>query len=193
MREEVILVNENDEAIGVEEKLKTHLLGALHRAFSVFIFNSGGQLLLQKRAGTKYHSGGLWSNTCCGHPRPGESIEGASRRRLYEEMGFDCELKEVFDFIYRAELDDGLFEHEYDHVLVGGFDGEPNPNRDEVDDWKWVSLPELRLDMRRTPDAFTYWFKLTLGPLYGYIEGTGAAPYVGADRSFDRCTTMKSS
>lgn len=186
VKEEVILVNENDEAIGVEEKFTTHLLGALHRAFSIFIFNSDGQLLLQKRAGTKYHSGGLWSNTCCGHPRPGESTEGASRRRLYEEMGFDCELKEVFDFIYRAELDGGLSEHEYDHVLVGRFDGKPNPNRDEVDDWKWVGLPELKLDIQRNPDAFTYWFKLSLGPLYGYIEGTGASSmWAPTERSTD--------
>jgi isopentenyl-diphosphate delta-isomerase len=193
VREEVVLVNENDEAIGVEEKLKAHLLGALHRAFSVFIFNSDGQLLLQKRASTKYHSRGLWSNTCCGHPRPGESTERASRRRLYEEMGFDCEVREVFDFIYHAELDNGLFEHEYDHVLVGRFDGEPNPSRYEVDDWKWVGLPELRLDVQQNPDAFTYWFKVSLGPLYGYIESTPAASPAAADHPFARCTTMRSS
>jgi isopentenyl-diphosphate Delta-isomerase len=192
VREEVVLVNENDEAIGVEEKLKSHLLGALHRAFSIFIFNSEGRLLLQKRASTKYHSRGLWSNTCCGHPRPGESTEGASRRRLYEEMGFDCELRKVFDFIYRAELGDGLFEHEYDHVLVGRFDGEPNPCRDEVDDWKWMDLSELKLDVQRNPDAFTYWFKVSLGPLYGYMESADAASPQSADGPFVRCTTTKS-
>jgi isopentenyl-diphosphate delta-isomerase len=193
VREEVVLVNESDEAIGVEEKLKTHVLGALHRAFSIFIFNSNGQLLLQKRAGTKYHSKGLWSNTCCGHPRPGESTEGASRRRLYEEMGFDCELREVFDFIYHAELDDGLFEHEYDHVLIGRFDGEPDPSQDEVDDWKWVGLAELKLDVERNPDAFTYWFKVSLSPLYVYIEATHAVPLTAAGQRPARCTTMRSS
>lgn len=165
MREEVILVNERDEAIGAEEKLKAHALGVLHRAFSIFIFNSSGQLLLQKRTGTKYHSKGLWSNTCCGHPRPGESIADASRRRLYEEMGFDCEVRGVFEFIYHVKLDDSLFEHEYDHVLIGGFDGDPNPNREEVDDWKWVELAALKRDMQQKPDDFTYWFRLSLEPL----------------------------
>ena len=170
MNEEVILVNENDEVIGVEEKLKTHLLGALHRAFSIFIFNSSGQLLLQKRAGAKYHSKGLWSNTCCGHPRLGESTKEASRRRLYEEMGFNCEMKEIFEFIYQAKLDGGLFEHEYDHVLVGKFDGNPNPSRDEVEDWKWMDLTTLNLEMQKNPDDFTYWFRVSLEPLCRHIK-----------------------
>jgi len=160
--EEVILVNEKDEVVGIEEKIKAHLLGALHRAFSIFIFNSEGQLLLQKRTSTKYHSKGLWSNTCCGHPRFGESMAQASRRRLSEEMGFDCELREIFEFVYRAELDDGLTEHEYDHVLVGNFDGTPNPSRNEVDDWKWVDLPTLKRDLQENPEEHTYWFRIGL-------------------------------
>lgn len=165
MKEEVILVNDNDEVIGVGEKIETHLTGALHRAFSVFIFNSAGQLLLQKRAGSKYHSKGLWSNTCCGHPRPGESTEKASRRRLGEEMGFDCNVREVFEFLYHTELDGGLSEHEYDHVLVGRFDGSPKPNSDEVDDWKWVDLTSLESDVKENPNNYTYWFKVSLGEL----------------------------
>lgn len=172
MQEQLILVNERDEAVGVEEKLTAHLNGALHRAFSVFIFNSAGRLLLQKRASTKYHSKGLWSNTCCGHPRPGEPIEAAARRRLFEEMGFDCEVKKIFDFIYRASLEDGLSEHEYDHVLTGLFDGDPTPNGDEVDDWKWVDLTALRLDMRARPGEYTYWFKLSFDELCRSVEST---------------------
>lgn len=184
VREEVILVNEKDEAIGVEEKLKTHLLGALHRAFSIFIFNSTGQLLLQKRASTKYHSKGLWSNTCCGHPRPGESIEEASRRRLYEEMGFHCEVREVFEFVYHARLDNGLFEHEYDHVLIGGFNGDPKPSRDEVDDWEWVGLTALKLNMQHNPDGFTYWFKVSLDPLCGFLKSPNAEPFTSMGQAF---------
>jgi len=148
--------------MGVEEKIKAHLAGALHRAFSIFVFNSTNQLLLQKRTSTKYHSTGLWSNTCCGHPRPGESIEAASRRRLGEEMGFDCKVREIFNFIYRAELDNDLVEHEYDHVLVGEFDGAPTPNQDEVDDWKWVEVKTLKLDMQENPENYTYWFRRSL-------------------------------
>lgn len=193
MKEEVILVNENDEAIGVEEKLKTHLLGALHRAFSIFIFNSAGQLLLQKRTGTKYHSKGLWSNSCCGHPRPGESTAEAARRRLYEEMGFSCEVREVFKFIYYAKLDGGLFEHECDHVLVGRFDGEPEPSRDEVDEWKWVDLTTLRLDMQRSPDHFTYWFRVSLDPLCRHINLSNTDYLTDLSRPFDECLTMRSS
>lgn len=118
-----------DEVIGVGEKIHTHVIGALHRAFSVFIFNSTGQLLLQKRSNTKYHSRGLWSNTCCGHPRLGESIVEASRRRLIEEMGLDCAVRRLFEFIYFAKLENGLYEHEYDHVLMGNFDKSPTPTK----------------------------------------------------------------
>jgi farnesyl-diphosphate farnesyltransferase len=163
--ERVILVNWKDEVIGTEEKIKTHVMGALHRAFSIFIFNSRGQLLIQKRTTTKYHSKGLWSNTCCGHPRLGESTNNASRRRLREEMGFDCELEEMFEFVYRAELENGLTEHEYDHVLVGKFSGTPNPSKEEVEDWKWMDLTTLKLEILRHPEKHTYWFRIALAML----------------------------
>lgn len=159
--EKVVLVNEQDEAIGIEDKTSAHLLGALHRAFSVFIINAAGQLLMQKRALTKYHSRGLWSNTCCGHPRPGEAIEKAARRRLNEEMGFDSDLSEVFDFIYRANLEDGLIENEYDHVLVGSFDGVPNPDPAEIAEWRWVDMTTLSVDLKEHPESYTYWFRIS--------------------------------
>lgn len=159
--EKVILVNQDDEAIGVEEKIKAHRLGTLHRAFSVFVLNGAGKLLLQKRSATKYHSRGLWSNTCCGHPRPGETIENAARRRLSEEMGFDSELRELFDFVYDAQLEDGLTENEYDHVLVGHFGGVPNANPIEVADWKWTDLVTLRIDLAEHPEKYTYWFRIS--------------------------------
>lgn len=162
MEEKVILVNENDEAIGVGEKGRTHFEGRLHRAFSLFIFNSEGNLLLQKRAPTKYHSGNLWSNTCCGHPRPGERVEVAAHRRLREEMGFDCGLKEMFSFIYQAELDNSSIEHEYDHVLVGQFDGEPRLNRNEAIDWRWMNIETLKSDSQKNPAIYTYWLRLLL-------------------------------
>lgn len=162
MEETVILVNEADEVVGTGEKMRTHVVGALHRAFSIFVFNSSGKLLVQKRSRSKYHSGNLWSNTCCGHPRPGESIKEASHRRLKEEMGFDCELKEIFSFIYRAELDNDLLEHEYDHVLVGTFNDDPKPNSDEVDDWEWVDPLTIKKRIRDNPDKYTYWLRLSL-------------------------------
>lgn len=159
--EKVVLVNEQDEAIGVEDKTRAHLLGVLHRAFSVFVINAAGQLLLQKRALTKYHSRGLWSNTCCSHPRPDESVENASRRRLREEMGFDLELSEVFHFIYRADLEDGLIENEYDHVLVGSFDGVPKPDPAEVAEWRWADMATLSADLKNHPESYTYWFRIS--------------------------------
>jgi farnesyl-diphosphate farnesyltransferase len=160
-REEVILVNECDEEIGTDEKIAAHLNGTLHRAFSVFIFNSSRQLLLQRRTSTKYHSRGFWSNTCCGHPRPNETIKQASQRRLNEEMGLDLDLTKLFDFVYRAELEDGLIEHEYDHVLIGHFNGLPNPNANEVSDWKWIDLDALSIDLDEHPERYTYWFRFS--------------------------------
>lgn len=160
--EQVILVNENDEVIGADEKMNTHREGKLHRAFSIFVFNVRGQLLLQQRSSVKYHSSGLWSNTCCGHPRPGESTASAALRRLEEEMGFVCDLREVFQFTYRVRLSEEMSEHEYDHVLMGVFDGEPRPDKDEVDDWKWLDLDAVRHDMREHPERYTYWFKVSL-------------------------------
>lgn len=170
MTERVILVNEIDEAVGVEEKIRAHLTGALHRAFSIFVFNSNGQLLLQKRAASKYHSKGLWSNTCCGHPRPGESLEEASRRRLSEEMGFYCALSECLNFIYRVKLDNDLIEHEYDHVMVGRFDGDPEPSTDEVDNWKWVDVTTLKMEMRESPEKYTYWFLISFDEVLAHLN-----------------------
>ena len=162
MQEQVILVDPMDREIGTEEKLKAHREAKLHRAFSIFIFNAVGELLLQKRAETKYHSGGLWTNTCCSHPRPDEKLHCAARRRLNEEMGFDCELTELFSFIYYAELENNLSEHELDHVFVGCYDGQPSPNPDEVDDWKWMEIEKLKWDVEENPEHYTYWFKLIL-------------------------------
>ncbi len=163
MEEQVIWVDAEDREVGVGEKLATHREGTLHRAFSVVIFNSAGEMLLQQRAVTKYHSGGLWSNTCCGHPRPGETTEAAGRRRLQEEMGIECPLEEMFTFLYRTELGDGLSENEYDHVLVGHCDGlTPHPAHDEVADWRWVNMADLRRDIAAQPEQYTYWFKVLL-------------------------------
>ena len=163
--EELILVNENDEEVGSGEKLQVHREGKLHRAFSIFVFDSRNRLLLQKRADTKYHSGGLWSNTCCGHPRPGETTETAAHRRLREEMDFDCELRLCSSFIYRAELDGDLTEWEYDHVLVGRYDAAPRPNPAEVGDWRWVTVDELRAGIDERPEHFTYWLRAALSKI----------------------------
>jgi len=173
-REEVLLVNERDEVIGTEEKIKAHLDGALHRAFSVFILNSADELLLQRRTPTKYHSKGLWSNTCCGHPRPGETVEQASHRRLQEEMGFCAKLEKGFEFTYHAKLEDGLTEHEFDHVLTGKFDGIPQPDSREVAEWRWMDLPSLQLDVEQHPEHYTYWFRLSLNKFRLHVDSRRA-------------------
>ena len=160
MSEMVILVDKNDKEIGTEEKMKAHQEGKLHRCFSIFVFNPNGEMLLQRRAYSKYHSGGLWANTCCSHPRPGESVEQAAHRRLKEEMGFDCELKELSHFIYNAKLDHGLTEHEFDHVLIGKYDGEIRPNEDEVSEIMWIGTDNLKDEINKHPDNFTEWFKI---------------------------------
>ncbi len=160
--EQLILVDADDRELGVGEKLQVHLAGTLHRAFSVFVFDRRGRLLMQKRAAGKYHSGGLWSNTACGHPRPGETTREAARRRLREEMGFDCELREAFEFLYRVELDGALVEHEYDHVFFGTHEGEPAPDPAEVEDWRWLSVDELRRGLRVEPDRYSYWLRLAI-------------------------------
>jgi isopentenyl-diphosphate delta-isomerase len=157
--EEVILVDENDRAIGTLEKLRAHQEGILHRAFSIFVFDSTGRLLLQRRSSTKYHSANLWSNTCCGHPTPGESVSVAAHRRLKEEMNFDCELRESFRFTYRVRLDRSLFEHEYDYVLVGEYNNDPVPDVKEVSDWMWISIDELKADMQTNYRDYTYWLR----------------------------------
>ncbi len=165
MEERVILVDERDREVGTRAKLSAHVDGKLHRAVSVFVFDADENMLLQRRAAAKYHSGGLWSNTCCGHPRPGESSEEAAHRRLREEMGFDCRLRPVLNFIYRSELENGLFEHEYDHVFVGRFEGTPAPNPDEVDDWRWVSVEDVTVDELANPKRYSVWFAIALKKL----------------------------
>lgn len=158
--EQVVLVNTLDEAQGTMEKMDAHRKGLLHRAFSVFILNSKGELLLQQRAHHKYHSGGLWTNTCCSHPRDGEDVVEAGHRRLVEEMGMQCQLSKGFDFIYRSELDQGLVEHEFDHVLFGRSDVNPRPNPEEVADFRYVTFAALREELAATPDRFTTWFRI---------------------------------
>ena len=165
-QELVILVDERDRELGSSEKLRAHRDGALHRAFSVFVFDGEGRVLLQKRAAAKYHSAGLWSNTACGHPRPGEATADAARRRLREEMNFDCELREVFSFLYRAEVEGGLVEHEYDHVFSGTFAGRPAPDPAEVEDWRWVAVEELPRAVGRDPARYSRWLRLV-------VEGGG--------------------
>ena len=162
MQERVILVDENDNQTGTEEKIAAHEKALLHRAFSIFVFNNKGELLLQKRAGTKYHCGGLWTNTVCSHPREGESLNHAAHRRLGEEMGFDCEVLEIFEFVYKKKFDNGLSEHEYDHVFIGKFDGQPIPNPVEVEDIKWMSINEIKEDIEKNPENYTYWFKIAI-------------------------------
>lgn len=157
--EKVILVDENDRVIGSLEKLQAHQEGRLHRAFSIFVFDSMGRLLLQRRSSTKYHSANLWSNTCCGHPRPGESISAAAHRRLKEEMNFDCDLREGFRFTYRIRLDQTLCEYEYDYVLLGEYDDDPAPDRNEVSAWKWLSIDELKGDMQTDSANYSYWLR----------------------------------
>jgi len=163
--EYVILVDEKDNETGVMEKMEAHEKALLHRAFSIFVFNDAGQMMLQRRAHSKYHSPGLWTNTCCSHPRPGESLAEATQRRLVEEMGFSCKLEEVFSFIYRAGFDHGLTEHEFDHVFTGRYNGDPAINPDEVAGWRWVSVPELLEDVRNKPEAYTVWFRIAIGKM----------------------------
>lgn len=160
--EHVILVDEQDNAIGTMEKMEAHKKGVLHRAFSILLFNDKGEILLQKRAAAKYHSGGLWTNTCCSHPLPNERIDDATHRRLKQEMGIDVPLKFEFKFIYKAELDKNLAEHEVDHVYTGYFNGMPAVNPAEVDDWRFVSLNLLRESMVQNPSNYTVWFKLIM-------------------------------
>ena len=160
--EEVILVDQDDNAIGTMEKMEAHRKGLLHRAFSVMIFNSNGEILLQKRAQSKYHSGGLWTNACCSHPFPDELMEVATRRKLKQEMGIDLKTEYAYKFIYHTNLDHGLIEYECDHVFTGIFDGEPVINIHEVEDWKFISPKQLHKDINVNPQNYTYWFKLIL-------------------------------
>ena len=160
--ERVVLVDENDTPLGTMEKMEAHEKGVLHRAFSVFIFNSNGKMLLQQRAFSKYHSGGLWTNTCCSHPRENETTIDAAHRRLQEEMGFDCEISKEFDFIYKKELDKGLTEHELDHVFIGEYEGEINFNTEEVCAYIFKPVQEVLDDVNHFPEKYTEWFKICL-------------------------------
>jgi isopentenyl-diphosphate delta-isomerase len=160
--EHVILVDERDNEVGTMEKMEAHRKGLLHRAFSVVLFNSQGEVLLQKRSQNKYHSAGLWTNTCCSHPKPGEKIEDSVERRLREEMGITAQPGFAYKFIYRADLSNKLVEHELDYVFTGLFSGEPQINSSEVESWKYVGLADVRKDVVKNPDAYTYWFRLML-------------------------------
>lgn len=159
---EVILVNENDEQIGTVEKMEAHRQGLLHRAFSIFIFNSKGELLLQRRASGKYHSGGLWTNTCCSHPLPGETVLTAANRRLLEEMGFAATLSPAFNFTYNATFANGLIEHEYDHVFTGTYDGKITIDESEVSDYCFKTMTDIEASIKTHPQKYTEWFKLAL-------------------------------
>jgi isopentenyl-diphosphate Delta-isomerase len=165
MTENLILVDEEDRQIGTGEKMAVHREGRLHRCFSIFIFNRKKQVLLQKRSQSKYHSGGLWTNTCCGHPLDGEPTEDAASRRLEEEMGFHAAMKEVFSFIYKARLDSGLMEHEYDHVFVGQYDGVIAPNPEEADGFEWEDVDFVESDMDANPERYTVWSKIAFRKL----------------------------
>ena len=168
--EKVVLVDKNNKKIGVEEKIKAHKEGKLHRAFSIFIFNSKGELLIQQRAKTKYHSGRLWSNTVCSHPKPNETYSQATHRRLKEEMGFDRKLKKLFCFIYNTGFQNGLIENEYDCVFIGKFDGKPKPNSREVMDYKWISIKELKQNIKKNPNKYSVWLKIALKEIRKYTK-----------------------
>jgi len=160
--EEVILVNSKDEEVGRAEKLEAHQKGLLHRAISVLVFNSAGELLLQKRANHKYHSGGLWTNTCCSHPRPNETSLAAAKRRLLEEMGIHSHPSFAYKFIYKTALDNQLVEHEYDHVYITTSNDKPMLNPDEATDFKYVSIDKLKTEIDNNPDDYTVWFKIIM-------------------------------
>ena len=170
IEEQVILVNEKDEKIGLMPKMEAHEKAVLHRAFSVFIFNSKNELMLQQRAAHKYHSPLLWTNTCCSHQRDGESNIEAGMRRLKEEMGFTTPLNEVVSFIYKAPFDNGLTEHEFDHVMLGYYENRPTINREEVESWKWMPLETVKKDIAIQPKLYTAWFKIIFDKFYKHLN-----------------------
>lgn len=171
MKEEnVILVNEKDEQIGLMPKLEAHEKAVLHRAFSVFVLNSKNEIMLQQRAHQKYHSPLLWTNTCCSHQRDGETNIQAGSRRLFEEMGFETGLKELFHFIYKAPFDNGLTEHELDHVMIGYYNDEPKINTEEVENWKWMSIDDVKNDIQINSEIYTVWFKIIFDEFYHFLE-----------------------
>lgn len=168
--EKVILVNEKDEPIGTMPKMEAHEKAVLHRAFSVFVLNDKKEIMLQQRAHHKYHSPLLWTNTCCSHQRVGETNIQAGNRRLKEEMGFDTELKELFHFIYKAPFENGLTEHELDHVLIGYYKDKPAINLEEVESWKWMKIEDIKVDMIENPNQYTVWFKIIFDEFYHFLE-----------------------
>lgn len=172
----VITVNEKNEWTGTMEKLLAHQRGILHRAFSVFVLNSNGNMLLQRRAAEKYHSGGLWTNTCCSHPAPGESTFAAAHRRLKEEMGFDCEVSPIFDLRYKADVGNGLIENEYDHIYLGRYDGHPSVNPEEVMDYKYLPLEDIAQWLEQSPGDFTEWFRLAFPTFVSNVKDTAIVP-----------------
>lgn len=167
---QVILVDENDVPRGTMEKLEAHRKGELHRAFSIFVFNSKQEMLLQKRASGKYHSGGLWTNTCCSHPVPNENMEITAHKRLKEEMGFDCDIKEIFHFTYKTALENELTEHELDHVFIGYYNDVPQVNAEEVEEWKYIAIDTLQKSITQHPEEFTVWFKLVYPRVLDYLK-----------------------
>ena len=170
VEEQVILVDPNDNPIGTMNKMEAHEKAVLHRAFSVFILNDKNEVMLQQRAAHKYHSPLLWTNTCCSHQRVGESNIEAGKRRLFEEMGFTAELKELFHFIYKAPFDNGLTEHELDHVMIGYSNENPVINPEEVESWKWMSIDAIKEDMIVNPNDYTVWFKIIFDEFYHFLE-----------------------
>jgi isopentenyl-diphosphate delta-isomerase len=169
MVEHVVLVDAQDRQVGTMEKMEAHEKGVLHRAFSVFLFDNAGQLIIQQRAWTKYHSPGLWANTCCSHPRENEPIIEAGKRRLKEEMGMDSDLRPLFSFIYKADMGNGLIEHELDHVLVGYANTEPHINLQEVASYRSMRLVDIQMDLQRRPERYTEWFKIVFDR---FVEAT---------------------
>lgn len=158
-RDKVILVDQNDLEVGAIDKMEAHIKGMLHRAFSIFLFNSKKEMLIHQRAAGKYHGGGLWTNACCSHPQPGEELKSSAIERLYFEMGLHCDLQKAFSFIYHAPVENGLIEHEYDHVYIGFTDDNPILNPEEVQAYRWVSTQDLKKEIETEPEKFTFWFK----------------------------------
>lgn len=168
MSHPIVLVNELDEPVGTGEKMDVHRRGLLHRAFSVFLFDTRGRMLLQQRALAKYHGGGLWTNACCSHPYPGEAVEAAALRRLQEELNFSVPVEKLFQFIYRAEVENGLVEHELDHVFTGSFEGAIQPNPEEVADCRFMEMGEIAMALEQHPEQFTAWFRLIFPRMQGW-------------------------
>jgi isopentenyl-diphosphate delta-isomerase len=175
MKEQVVLVNENDEAIGIMEKMEAHKKGLLHRAFSVFIFDTRGNMLLQQRAADKYHGANLWTNACCSHPYPDEKVENAAQRRLNEELGFTTSLHEIFSFSYQAKVENGLIEHEFDHVFAGEYEKDIHPNSNEVADYIYKPVVRIKNEIETHPGKFTSWFKIAFPKIEEWWQKNYAA------------------